>query len=319
MIGPDLSSEACAFLASCVRDETPTDFSRIIQIREEVREMYTAGAERAVDRHGLIREDLVLGGVECERILASGSGTSEGTLVYLFGGGFIVGCPHSDMPIIGALAEWCRVEVIAPKYRLAPEYPAPSAADDCIAVWKEVAAASTGPLLLAGESAGGNLAVVLVQRAVAEGLRVPDAMALLSPAVDLRIDLELFEPTANADPTLSFSRVAEVMATYGSGRDPTEPSLSPLFGPLADMPPTIITTGTRDLLLSMCLRFFRQLKRAGIDVECRVWDGLWHVFEYYDQYPEAAESLREIAAFLNEKVGRNTLDNRSDSKQSTIA
>ncbi len=317
-MGPGLSLEARAFLSSCVRDETPTDFSRIVQIREEAQEMYAAGAERAIDRHDLIREDIVIGGVECERVVATRSGTSGGTLVYLFGGAFIVGCPQSDMPIIGALAEWCRVEVIAPKYRLAPEYPAPSAADDCVAVWKEVVAASTGPLLLAGESAGGNLAVILVQRAAAKGLRIPDAMALLSPAVDLRTDLELFEPTTNADPTMSPSRVAEVMATYGPGRDSTEPSLSPLFGPLADLPPTIITTGTRDMLLSMCLRLYRQLKRVGIDAECRVWDGLWHVFEYYDQYPEAAESLKEISAFLNEKSGRGGAHSNSDDSKTVL-
>ena len=190
MIGPDLSPEAHAFLASCVRDEAPIDFSRIARVREKTREMYAAGAERAIDRHSLVREDLVLGGIECERVVSSKSGTSGGTLVYLFGGGFILGCPYSDMPVIGALAEWCQVEVIAPKYRLAPEYPAPSAADDCISVWQEVAAAQTGPLLLAGNSAGGNLAAVLVQRAVSEGLRSPDAMALLSPAVDLRTNPE---------------------------------------------------------------------------------------------------------------------------------
>lgn len=302
MIETGISPEARKFLASCVRDETPTDFSRIAQIREDVRATFAAGAERAIDRYRLVREGIVLGGVECERVVSRTNTTTGGTLVYLFGGGFVVGCPYSDMPIIGALAELCQVEVIAPKYRLAPEYPAPSAAEDCVAVWREVAVASNGPLLLAGESAGGNLAVVLVQQALSQGLRGPDAMALLSPAVDLRTDPRLYEPTTDSDPILSPIRPAEVLSAYGSGHDPTDPSLSPLFGPLADMPPTLITTGTRDMLLSMCLRFYRQMKREGVDVECRVWDGLWHVFEYYDQYPESAESLKEISAFLNEKA-----------------
>jgi monoterpene epsilon-lactone hydrolase len=309
IIEPGLSAEARAFLATFIPDETPTDFSRITQIRKEVRALQAAAAERAIERHGLIREDVVLGGIECERVVARRGNTSGGKLVYLFGGSFIVGCPHSDMPIIGALVEECHVEVIAPKYRLAPEHPAPSAANDCVAVWQAVSQSWSGPLLLAGESAGGNLALVLVQRALAEGLRIPDAMALLSPAVDLRTDLELFEPTTYADPTLIPGRMAEILANYGSGRDPTDPSLSPIFGPLANLPPTIITTGSRDLLLSTCLRFYRQLKRAGVDVECRVWDGLWHVFEYYDQYPEAAESLHEIATFLNAKVDSTAIGN----------
>jgi monoterpene epsilon-lactone hydrolase len=301
MAGPDLSPEARAFIESYIRDDSSTDFSRIVQIRNEVQEMSAPSAERAIVRHALDREEIVINGVECERVRSRNSGLSRGTLVYLFGGGFIVGCPYSDLAIIGALAQWCRVEVIAPKYRLAPEHPAPAAADDCLAVWRQVSSKSTEPLLLAGESAGGNLAVLLAQRALSEGMRIPDAMGLMSPAVDLRTDPGLREPTTNADPTLSPNRVLEVISTYGSNRDPADPSISPLFGLLEGLPPTFITTGTRDMLLSMCLRLDRQMRRAGVEVECRVWDGLWHVFEYYDGFPEAEESLREIAAFLNDK------------------
>ncbi|MDX2313906.1 MAG: alpha/beta hydrolase fold domain-containing protein [Gammaproteobacteria bacterium] len=301
MAGPDLSPEARAFIESYIRDDSPTDFSRIVQIRNEVQEMSAPSAERAIVRHALDREEIVINGVECERVRSRNSGLSQGTLVYLFGGGFSVGCPYSDLAIIGALAQWCQVEVIAPKYRLAPEHPAPAAADDCLAVWRQVSSKSTESLLLAGESAGGNLAVLLAQRALSEGMRIPDAMGLMSPAVDLRTDPGLREPTTNADPTLSPNRVLEVISTYGSNRDPADPSISPLFGLLEGLPPTFITTGTRDMLLSMCLRLDRQMRRAGVEVECRVWDGLWHVFEYYDGFPEAEESLREIAAFLNDK------------------
>ena len=297
-----LSTEAKAFLDSCVQDNEPTDFSRIMQIRDEVRETSVPGAERAIRRHDLLREDIVLAGVDCERIVSCKNKATNGTLVYFFGGGFVVGCPYSDLPIIGALAQWCQLEVIAPKYRLAPEHPAPAAADDCMSVWREVSSTHAQPLFLAGESAGGNLALVVAQRALSEGLKLPDAMALLSPAVGLRTDVALFEPTTYADPTLSPVRVGEVLRVYGENGNANDPSLSPLFGSLTDMPPVFITTGTRDMLLSMCLRLHRELIRAGVEVECRVWDGLWHVFEYYDEYPEAAESLREISSFLNERA-----------------
>lgn len=297
----DLSPEAHAFLASYVSDQCPTNFSRIEDIRQQVHAHFSAGAERAISRHGLVREDITVGGIVCERVTAPSAGTAGGTLVYLFGGGFIVGSPHSDMPIIGALAQWCQLEVIAPKYRLAPEHPAPAASLDCLAVWRATAEICNSPLFLAGESAGGNLALTVVQQAMAQGLRLPDAMALLSPAADLRTDAELYEPTTTSDPTLCLQQINEVLSAYGAGTDPTDPSLSPLFGPLAGMPATFITTGTRDLLLSPCLRLYRQMKRCNVDVECRVWDGLWHVFEYYDEYPESTESLQEICAFLNSK------------------
>ena len=233
--------------------------------------------------------------------MASDTGNFAGTLLYMFGGGFISGSPYDDLPIIGALAEYCSLEVIAPWYRLAPEHPAPAAAEDCMAVWEHLSAEYPQPLFLAGESAGGNLALLVAQQSAALGLRPANALALLSPAVDLRTDTRLFEPTTYADPTLHSGRMAEITAVYAPDRDLTDPSLSPLFGALTGIPPTIITTGTRDLLLGMCLRLYRQMRRSNAVVECRVWDGLWHVFEYYDQYPEADESLREIAEFVNHR------------------
>ncbi len=299
MQGPDISPEALAFLNAFTRQDEPTDFSRINAIRAETAGEQAPCSERAIKRHHLNRENIQVDGVECERITSLKSGTSGGTLVYLFGGGFVVGCPFSDLSIIGAIAEYSALEVIAPKYRLAPEHPAPAAAEDCVKVWKKMSL-SSAPLYLTGESAGGNIAVVITQQAVSQNIRTPDAIALLSPAVDLRIDQQLFDPTTFSDPTLHPSRLYEIATVYAPDRCLTDPSISPLFGSFKNFPPTIITTGTRDMLLAMCLKLHRQMLRAGINVECRVWEGFWHVFEYYDQYPEADESLREIAAFLNE-------------------
>ena len=139
----------------------------------------------------------------------------SGTLFYVFGGGFTVGDPFSDLPVIGALAERCRVEVVAPRYRLAPEHPAPAAIDDCRAVYRRLVDRGDAPRLLAGESAGGNLALLLAQGAVAEGLPLPAAVALLSPATDLRRDRELFEPVVGRDPTLGMFRIDEVAVGLG--------------------------------------------------------------------------------------------------------
>ena len=98
---------------------------------------------------------------------------------------------------------------------------------------------------------------------------------------------------------LSTSILADVLSASLPGLDPQDPIVSPIFGDMRGLPPTIITTGTRDLLLAMCLRTARAMHRADVDVDTRVWNGLWHVFEYYDDYPESAESLSEIASFLN--------------------
>ncbi len=297
----DLSAEALAKRRSYIPENDPIDFADIERIRIEAKDGFAAAAERAVERHQLETEDVVVGGVDCLRIVSRSGGTDNGRLFYVFGGGFIVGDPETDMPVIGALAEWCGVEVIAPRYRLAPEHTAPAAGDDCWAAY-EAMASVPGRLLAAGESAGGNLALLTVQRAVAEGVRAPEAQALLSPAADLRTDRELFGPVADRDPSLSFQLMLDVAGTYPGGLALTDPAVSPGLGLVDGLPPTIITTGTYDLLMEMCLRLARKLRRAGVPVECNVWPGLWHVFEFYDEFAESAESLRDIAAFLNREL-----------------
>jgi len=297
-----LSEEALAWLSQCVPDDgTRTDFSQMGAVRAQYRADYADGSERAIDRHGLEITEIEVGGITCSRIVSEAAGASNGHLFYVFGGAFIVGDPFIDLPVIGALAEHCRVEVIAPRYRLAPEFPAPRGFEDCMAAYRGLTLEHPESLLLAGESAGGNLAVLVAQAAVAEGIRLPRAMALLSPAIDLRSDPTLYGPTLGLDPTLHPNRLLDVDDAYLQGADPTDPAFSPLFGSMHSLPPTIITTGTRDLFLGMCLRLERKMRRADVDVECRVRDGLWHVFEFYDEFPESGQSLREIAAFLNKR------------------
>ena len=296
-----LSPEAVAFAAALPPLGERTDFNRIADIRSETTAGFAPASRRAIERHQLVREDVAVAGVECERIVSLAGGSANGRCVFIFGGAFIVGNPFSDLPIIGALAEWCGVEVVAPKYRLAPEHPCPAAADDCFAVYSELVG-DPGPLVVAGESAGGNLALVTLQRALAAGVRLPDGLAALSPASDLRADPELFGWSIDADPSLHIVGMLDVVDAYVGTRNPLDPEVSPAFGDFTGFPPTIITSGSRDMLMPQCLRLTRQLIRSGVDVTTRVWDGLWHVFEYYDDYPESAESLREIAAFLTEQI-----------------
>ena len=294
----DVSAAAVAKRESYVRDDSPTDFSKIEQIRADAKAGFADDVDRAIERHSLELDETTVGGVECLRVRSATSGTVNGQMLYVFGGGFIVGDPETDMPVIGALAEWGQVEVIAPRYRLAPEHPAPAASNDCFAVYRALATGA-GRLLVAGESAGGNLALLTVQRAAASGLRTPSALALLSPAADLRTDRDLFGNVVDADPSLSHQLMVDVAAVYPGALALDDPAVSPMFGDMADLPPTILTTGTFDLLSEMTLRLARRMRRAGVEVNCNVWSGMWHVFEFYDELPEAAESLHEIVAFLN--------------------
>lgn len=298
------------FLAGLDAGHRPTDFEHMARERAATAREYEAGARRALQRHRISMTTGEFGAVVCDLFTSDTGRPDDGMILYVFGGAFMVGDPFSDLPVIGALAEWTGMTVVAPRYRLAPEHPAPAAADDAVSVYRHLVSAGTVPIALAGESAGGNLALVTAQRVRDAGLPLPEVLALLSPAVDLRTARAVHEPNVDRDPSLHANRMDEVGRVYVGGHDPTDPTVSPIFGDMAGLPPTIITTGTRDLFMSMCVRLCRKMRRAGVHAECRVWDGLWHVFEFYDQYPEAAESLMEIAEFINRHAASGTAPRR---------
>lgn len=123
------------------------------------------------------------------------------------------------------------------------------------------------------------------------------AIAALSPATDLSHPGDSF--AAARDPFLIPARTDEVRAAYFGDGDPKQPEISLIYGAFdAGFPPTFMTTGTRDLLLSHCVRLARVMREAGAAVDLRVWEGMWHVFEFYPDIPESDASLSEVAAFL---------------------
>ena len=159
-------------------------------------------------------------------------------------------------------------------------------------------------LALSGESAGGNLSLALMGAAAARGLPLPAAMALLSPWCDLTHSGDTIRTLDGIDPTLDLDHLLSQMASaYAGGRPLASPDISPLFADVAKgFPPTLISTGTRDVLLSDCARLSTKLRGAGVDVDLRVTEGMWHVFEFYPQLPEAENSIRGIAEFIDKHL-----------------
>ena len=209
------------------------------------------------------------------------------------------------MTIIAALATGTGATVIAPRYRLAPEHPFPAGLDDCTAVLRALLGDPGRIVTLAGESAGGNLALAATLRLMEEGAPLPRALALMSPAAALDDLGDSYE--MDRDPTLSRDRLDSGHALYAPGADLTDPGISPIYGTItADFPPLLMTSGTRDMLLSGCLRFARVLREAGGTVDLRVWEGMWHVFEFYPDLPEADASLAELAQFLRQHLDPET-------------
>ena len=265
------------------------------RIRAETRAVYAPVADRAVKTAGVGVHEEKIADVPC-LIVTPPTVQRTWPVLYGFGGGFITGSPSEDLIIAAPMAARTGARIIVPDYRLAPEHPWPAAVDDGFAVYRTLADA---PFAVMGESAGGNLALALMARARAQGMALPGAAALLSPWCDLTHHGDSMTANDGRDPTLTLDWGRTAAGFYASGADLSDAGISPIHGDLSGLPPTIITTGTRDLLLSHAVRLSRVMIQAGVHVDLRVWDGLWHVFEFDDRLPEAAQSVSEIAAFVS--------------------
>jgi len=222
-------------------------------------------------------------------------------VLYFHGGAHVTGSPFEDLPITAALAYRLGLKVYSPQYRLAPEAPFPAGRDDGFAVYRSLAdTLAADNLVVIGESAGGNLALAVVLCARDGGLPLPAATALLSPWCDITSTGDSSRTLAGLDPTLDYSlHLRDSAAAYAGDRDHKDALISPLYADYRrGFPPTLITTGTRDLLLSDCARLSTTLRLAGVEAILHVWEGMWHVFEWYPDLPEAQQSLDEIADFL---------------------
>jgi len=178
--------------------------------------------------------------------------------------------------------------------------PDPSALEDALAVYQDLL--NTVPasnIMVAGESAGGNLARSLVQRLKSLGIPLPAKLALLSPWCDLRPENPYGDVPQDFDPTINMGNLFRAAAFYAGQHDPRHPEISPLFGKFAPpYPQTMITTGNRDRLLFDCLRLVAKMQSSGLSPRLEIWPDMGHVFEFYDELPEADLSLRELAEFL---------------------
>ncbi len=218
-----------------------------------------------------------------------GDATSAGALLYLHGGAYCVGSAASHRAIAAQLAHACGMRVFAPDYRLAPEHPYPAAIEDALAAARALAA--QGPLVLAGDSAGGALAL-----AAANATRGAAALVLFSPWLDLATS----RPPQD-DTTLSAEWLAACARLYRAGA--SAPSW--LEADLTGLPPVLIQAGSDEILREDALHLHDALERQGVAVRCEIVPGRWHAFQLHAGWlPSADAAIARAAAFVAAAMAR---------------
>ena len=186
-------------------------------------------------------------------------------------------------------------------YRTPPEHPYPAALDDALAAYAHVLERhASGNVVIGGRSAGGNLAVAMLLRAREEGLPMPAGLVLLSPEVDLTESGDSFEVNRLVDVMLPLP-LKSANLLYANGADLSHSYLSPLFGDVTGLPPTLLQSGTRDLFLSNTVRMHRALRRAGVSAELHVFEAMPHG-GFLGGTPEDLELSGELVRFVRTRL-----------------
>jgi acetyl esterase/lipase len=267
-------------------------------------------AQRSVrEKLGVTLEPTVIGGVRAF-ILSPREippANRNRLLVHLHGGAYVFNSGEAGTAEATMMAAYGGFRVISIDYRMPPDHPYPAAVDDAMAVWRE-AVKTTDPRNMAifGTSAGGGLTLAMILRAKQEDLALPGAIAPGSPWADLTETGDTFKTNEWLDNVVvsyngSLRHAAEL---YANGHDLKEPLLSPIYGDFTGFPPAILTSGTRDLFLSLTVLTHRKLRRAGVEAELQVFEGMSHGDYQADPFaPETKEAFTEIARFFDKHLG----------------
>jgi acetyl esterase/lipase len=255
-------------------------------------------------------EPTTIGGVPCFRITPKviASECKARLLVHIHGGAFVLNGGEAATTEATLVADACKTRAISIDYRMPPDHPFPAALDDVVAVWKALLAAHDAKkMALFGSSAGGGLALSAVHRFKALKIAFPGALFAGTPASDCTKTGDSWYLNAEVDTSLGRYEgfVEACFHLYAGSRDPKDPLLSPIYGSFEGFPPTILISGTRDMLLSNTVRAHRKLRAAGVEADLHVYEGQSHA-DYMKSFPspESRDALREIARFFDKHLER---------------
>ena len=305
-----VSAEARAVMAPMLNSKPAPEITAALMRNALTRKAVRAAAanhlkplnQGRAKRFGVDVEKAKIAGVPVKLVRRQGTdaASDQRLLINFHGGGFMVdaGSLTETIPIAGLTG----IPVVSVMYRMAPEHPFPAAVDDALAVYRDALSQRPAKSIgIYGTSAGAVLTLQLLARIKAEGLPMPAAGGFFSGSGDLALagDCEGFLPSI-----LGERSAPDTLADYTIGTDRTDPLLSPIYGDLSGLPPMLLMTSTRDQLLSQTVLADLALRRAGVQVDLRVYEGMMHAFWAWIECPETEVALAAQAEFFAGHVQR---------------
>jgi len=270
-----------------------------------------AAARQAMrEKLGVTIEPTVIGGVKAFILTPKEipPANRNRLLFHVHGGGYVYAPGESGTPEATLMAGIGGFKVISIDYRMPPDFPFPAAMDDAMAAWKAaVGMQDPRNMAIFGTSTGGGMTLAMILRAKQEGLPLPAAIAPGTPWSDLTETGDTYKTNEWLDNVLvSYSGVwSHAAQLYANGHDLKDPQISPIYGDFHGFPPAILTSGTRDLFLSLTVLTHRKLRRAGVEADLQVFEGMSHAQYNFDpDAPETKETFTEIARFFDRHLGK---------------
>ncbi|MCX7974217.1 MAG: alpha/beta hydrolase [Candidatus Aminicenantes bacterium] len=249
----------------------------------------------------------MINGLEAE-IFGQSLDKARRLIFYLHGGAFVSGSSLTHRHLVLRLAKEAVASALVINYRLAPEFPFPAPLEDCFRAyrWLLEKEYQSARLAIAGDSAGGNLAVALTQKLIKEGYPLPACLILFSPWVDLSCSSPSYEERSRRDPMISRPLALERAKWYAGSKTLNNPEISPLFGDFTNFPPLLIFIGSEEVLYDEALALAQKAIAAGVEVQLLEWRGMFHVWPYFFPFlPEGREACRLAGDFLRLYLSKN--------------
>ncbi len=256
------------------------------------------GALLGNSRERIIR-NVTLGDMDGEWVSVNRGHMKKYVILYCHGGGYSTGSSLYARTLTTKLAESTSMDVFCFDYRLAPENPYPAACEDAMKAWDYLMLLGYGArdVIVAGDSAGGNLALSLVLKLKEQERLLPRGLVLLSPWTDLTSSGKTHATKAEVDPVLDEEYLERMIHNYVEDRDLENPLISPLFGDFTGFPPVYIQVGDNEILLSDATRLHKRMIQANVSVKIDVFKGMWHVFQM-SPFKTAYDAMEKNAEFI---------------------